>query len=611
METAMRLHRAARLPQAEGLYRQVLRSEPHHFDALHLLGVVCYQNGRHAEAVDLIRRALEQDASAFPALNNLGLAYRALNDLGAARSCFEKAVALQPRYVDARRNLADVLQAQGDLDAAAAELRSVLSLKPDFVVAHFNLGNVFRLRHKLEDAISCYRNALSLDPGLAAAHFSLAKTYEELGRHAEALAGYEKALEIDPRLAEAHAAVGSMLQDQGLIDEALACFRKALSLKPDYVEARWQLVMSQLALAYGPGDDPEAFREAFARELRALDEWLDADRVREGFKGVGVQQPYYLAYHASDNRDLLSRYGSLCTRLMKHWQDEQRLAPAHRAFRHDATQRVRVGIVSAYVYNQSVWTAITRGWCEHLDRNRFAIHLFCPGKTVDDETAFARSRADSFLHGPKSLREWIDAIRSAELDVILYPEIGMDSTTLKLACMRLAPVQLAAWGHPQTTGLPTIDYYLSAEDFEPDDAEAHYTERLVKLPHIGCCYRPLRVRSEEVDLEALGIDPGSLLLVCAGTPYKYDPRHDELLVSMIRTKTCRANCSGGSNSLSAGTTWISRGTVHSPHVRRAKRSTASSSGQTSISTRSASRGSTPRCRRSNANCRSSRSRDGI
>jgi predicted O-linked N-acetylglucosamine transferase (SPINDLY family) len=95
-------------------------------------------------------------------------------------------------------------------------------------------------------------------------------------------------------------------------------------------------------------------------------------------------------------------------------------------------------------------------------------------------------------------------------------------------------VQAASWGHPHTTGLPTIDYYLSAEALEPPRAEAHYTERLVRLPGLGCCLAPPGPAAAEVDLGALGIREDMPLLVCAGTPFKYTPRHDAVLVEIAR-----------------------------------------------------------------------------
>jgi predicted O-linked N-acetylglucosamine transferase (SPINDLY family) len=117
--------------------------------------------------------------------------------------------------------------------------------------------------------------------------------------------------------------------------------------------------------------------------------------------------------------------------------------------------------------------------------------------------------------------------------VLIYPEIGMDQKTVQLACMRLAPVQIAAWGHPVTSGLPTIDYFLSAQALEPAGACAHYTEQLVALPNLGVYYEPpVAVASTEPTSRA-GAQTTPVLL-CAGTPFKYAPEHDRVLVDIAR-----------------------------------------------------------------------------
>ncbi len=100
--------------------------------------------------------------------------------------------------------------------------------------------------------------------------------------------------------------------------------------------------------------------------------------------------------------------------------------------------------------------------------------------------------------------------------------------------MRLAPAQVVAWGHPQTSGLPTIDYFVSAEAFEPADGAAHYRERLVALPNLGCCYEPLAPPDVEPDWAALGVDADAPRLICAGTAYKYLPEHDHVFVEIAQ-----------------------------------------------------------------------------
>src|SRR6266699_2669297 len=110
----------------------------------------------------------------------------------------------------------------------------------------------------------------------------------------------------------------------------------------------------------------------------------------------------------------------------------------------------------------------------------------------------------------------------------------MDPMSIKLASLRLAPVQVATWGHPETTGLPTIDYYLSAEELEPPNARENYTEQLITLPNLGCFYRPWGSEATRPDLGKLGIDPRSPLFICPGMPFKYAPQHDWVFAEIAR-----------------------------------------------------------------------------
>jgi predicted O-linked N-acetylglucosamine transferase (SPINDLY family) len=216
---------------------------------------------------------------------------------------------------------------------------------------------------------------------------------------------------------------------------------------------------------------------------------------------------------------------------MESWARGNKLpAPARR--RRDGV--VRVGFVSADIGDHSVWNAILKGWIEHIDPRRFEVHLFNLAPRNDAGTAVARRLVRRYEDRRRGLLEWSRTLLEAELDILVYPAIGMHSLTLRLAALRLAPVQAASWGHPETTGLPTIDYYLSAESLEPAGAEAHYTERLVSLPGLGVNYTPVSERHEEVDLRSLGLPVDVPLLLCTGSPFKYTPMYDTLWTAVSR-----------------------------------------------------------------------------
>ncbi len=91
----MAAQRARDLRRAAGLYREVLALSPDEPDALHMLGVVCYELGNEIEALQLIRRALELTGWGFWTYrHNLGLVVSRLVS-GRAR---QRAADTQARY---------------------------------------------------------------------------------------------------------------------------------------------------------------------------------------------------------------------------------------------------------------------------------------------------------------------------------------------------------------------------------------------------------------------------------------------------------------------------------------------------------------------------------
>lgn len=141
---AMGHHQAGRLNEAERLYLQILKIDPGHADALHLLGVLAHQVGRNDLAVDLIGRAIAQNGRVPAFHNNLGNALKAQGKLQEAAASYAGALVHKSDHVGALFNLGLVLQTQGKLQEAAASYRRALSYKPDYAEAHGNLGNTLQ-----------------------------------------------------------------------------------------------------------------------------------------------------------------------------------------------------------------------------------------------------------------------------------------------------------------------------------------------------------------------------------------------------------------------------------------------------------------------------------
>ncbi len=570
---AVGLHQAGRLAEAASQYEKIIAQVPRHFDATHLLGVIALQEGRYDAAERLIGSALQINPGDAAALGNLGTVYLRSGKLDAAHRQFERAVRLQPDADVPLSNLGMVLRQMGRSQAALVPLRRAYSVNPGSAVVCNLLGaclldtgdaeaaagifaaatranpddadgwaNLAAALNRSGDssaALEIATKAVAMQPGSSSAHAVLAAVQLEKGQAAAAIATYREAVALPDPSTQTLCAFGNALMRSGLCAEARTVLRQAIDIDGNNASARWALVMSWCEPIYGSAAAVESSRASFEQGLEDLHAWFQTARRPDAYCAVGSNQPFFLAYHPFSNRGLLDRYGRLCVEWMASMPPFAN--PVARQRRHGGSgpaaaqdRRIRVGFVSAHIRDHSVWNAITKGWVLHLDRAQFSTHLFQLDRTCDRETEAARLAATQFFDEPNSLQTWIDAIAGADLDVLIYPEIGMDALTTQLASLRLAPIQAASWGHPETTGLPTMDLYLSAQDLEPDDADRNYCERLVRLPGLGVHVEPQDPQIPDLDLRELGLPRDEPLLLCPGAPFKYSPLHDAVWARIAR-----------------------------------------------------------------------------
>ena len=132
-------HRAGRYREAETLYRSVLRIDPNHADAVHLLGVTALQQGRYSEAVEHMERAIALSPGNAELYCNLAAAHRAGGDFDLAIENYQRALDINPELAGAHNNLGNALREKGDTHSAEQSYRRALEIDPGFEVARENL----------------------------------------------------------------------------------------------------------------------------------------------------------------------------------------------------------------------------------------------------------------------------------------------------------------------------------------------------------------------------------------------------------------------------------------------------------------------------------------
>jgi predicted O-linked N-acetylglucosamine transferase (SPINDLY family) len=255
---------------------------------------------------------------------------------------------------------------------------------------------------------------------------------------------------------------------------------------------------------------------------------------QEALAGISRLTNFSLGYQAQNDIELQRQYGNLVHRIMAanypEWIESKPLPPLK------DNQKIRIGYVSAYLHSYS-GTLWLKGWLRYCDseallqadRDRFEIYCYYTGNSPDLVTEQFREYSDVFHHIPFSLEAICQQIITDELHILIFPEIGMDAPTMAMAGLRLAPIQCVAWGHPVTTGLPTIDYFLSSELMEPENAVEHYTETLIRLPNIGVAYPKPYIPPLSKTRADFQLREDAVIYLCCQAPFKYLPQYDFIL----------------------------------------------------------------------------------
>ena len=504
------------------------RWSPHYADAYYNRGNALAALDRPSEALASYEQTLARRPAYPEALVNRGNTLLKLQRHDEALASVDRALALKPDYAEAHATRGNVLAALERYEDALASYQGALAIMPAHADALSGCGSALHALGRLPEALASYDRALALKPDDPETHYNRGGAARDLDRLSEALVSFDRALALKPDYAEAYYARGQALHGMNRWREAIASHERALALKPDYAEAALAACMAELPVLYADAAEIAERRAAYSAHLQTLgnDSALSAGDV---VKTIGSTQPFFLTYQGENDRDLQAAYGSLVCRLMA-----ERYPPATMPPPPAAGEPVRVGTVSGFFRQHSNWKIPIKGWLSQLDRQKFRLFGYSTGTAVDSQTTAAAALCERFVEGPMPVDRWRAAIAADAPHVLIYPEVGMDPVSARLAAQRLAPVQCNSWGHPDTSGFPTLDYYLSSDLMEPPDGGAHYTERLVRLPNLSVYLEPVERSPAAVGRPELGLRADATVFWCGQSLYKYLPQFDKVFPRIAR-----------------------------------------------------------------------------
>ncbi len=586
MVEALELESFKRYEEAEARYIEILKWNQNQPEVLLNLGMLYYTIDRHQQALNLLLRSLELKPP--KALHiyyySIGQVLEKNGAMPQAIQAYRQVIALEPQWIDAYNNLGNILLKAGELEQAESIYRQAISEKPKHFGSYLNLGNVLIKRSQVDEAVEIYKKALNLKPrdpdiiynlGVALdakneptqaalyygyAHYrrgqyqeaidqyqrfletqtgdvhfyrALAQCYHSVNQHEKTIEAYQEGIKLYPKSAELYFSLALALQDFGRTQEAIAVVTEASQLLPDILTLKLEK-QRLLPVVYDTEEEIDFYRRRFTQGLEELVQQISLDTPesrKSALRGIGSHTNFYLQYQGKNDLELQKQYGqfvqSVMTANYPQWAKPLTMPPRNQ------NSKIRIGYVSQFMKQHTVGKLVL-GWFRNCNHKEFEIHCYYTARSQDFLSQQFLLHSDSFHHIPEDLEATCEQIIADQLHILVYVDIGMDPQMTQMAGLRLAPVQCTTWGHPITSGLTTIDYFLSSDLMEPENAEKHYSEQLVRLPNIGFSYsKPVLPELTKTRSDFQLRDDAVLYLSCQSL-YKYLPQYDYIFAAIAQ-----------------------------------------------------------------------------
>jgi predicted O-linked N-acetylglucosamine transferase (SPINDLY family) len=516
-------------------------------------------------------QALSQSPATF--YLQQGIVLEQAEDYAAAGQAWQQAIALDPDFLEPYHRLGNLVTAHGDPEQATLIYQASIARNPNNSVMYLDLGTGLLIQGRVEAAIAAYETGLAIDPQnndllnqlefaqrltpeqahqFAAAELFVRQRYDAAVIHLQALLTITPDLEVFSILATCYEKTKNDVAVVETCRSGIQFFPSAVNLHRQLIGALTNLNQAEAAIAQATiavqqfPDEPffqvkqaltlpllyqnEAeigvWRDRFTQGLNQLTQTpLPSDRT-------GLQQAlsdhtnFWLSYQNQNDLDLQIQYGQWFHQVTTDGQQPELQRPII------LRKKLRIGYVSGCLWQHTVGKLIIGWWRQH-DRHRFEIYSYFLLNERDDLNQEFRQLSDRWFQS-QDLAAICQQIRDDRLDVLVFPEFGMQALVSQIAVQRLAPVQCTSWGHPVTSGLPTIDYFLSSDLMEPETGETHYSERLIRLPNLGICFTAPKLAAPTKSRAHWGLSEAAIVYLSCQMLGKMLPQQDAIFAAIAQ-----------------------------------------------------------------------------
>jgi predicted O-linked N-acetylglucosamine transferase (SPINDLY family) len=535
------------LEQAFQAICQSVRINPLAAIGYYTLGLIWEKMGHDLGAVAAYEKSLTLDQDHLKSCNNLGSIYYRLGQFDQALILYKKMIEIQPDFYGSYLNVGNIMIQEQQYEQAISYYQKALKRKPQDCNILYNLGLAYQAngdqkvalknfalstyyQQDYEATVNFCNHYLALAQDEPLIYIYLGKSYELLGYYTEAIETFEQGIQKHPKEEALYYLGGLFFQNFAINTKLKELKDQVTHLFPNSVTIELQF-LGLLPLVYDSEAELSTYRKNIVAALDRIETLFDSQRPIEQIHAIFLNiNSFYIFYQGQCDREIQERLGWIfhqtMTTLYPQWSQPLKVPPL------TAQGKIKVGYISSCMCNHVVGL-MTLGWLKHHDKNQFDLYSYYVGKQLDSVTQKFQLYSHSFYQIDE-LERLCEQILQDQVHILVFLDMGMVPFMMQMGCLRLAPIQCKFWGPPVTSGLPTIDYFLSSDLMEPEQGLEHYSETLVRLPQIAVSYpKPSTIDLTKTRAD-FGIGETRIAYFCCQVPQKYLPQYDSIFLEIAQ-----------------------------------------------------------------------------
>ena len=334
----------------------------------------------------------------------------------------------------------------------------------------------------------------------------------------------KKVLKLNEKEPYAYQFYASILKNQDKIDEMINLIEEGIN--KNLMDPKWKYQKELLfPVVVKDNQEIDKFRGKISK---CYDQILENNEQLNYDNDQIIQTPHYeSSYNQHDNLELNIKSVKALRKIYKELNENC-------ITENKENERIKIGFVSEFFTNHTIGK-LFKNIIFSLDQTKFDIFVLHSKKTKvsDIFNEFIEKEKNNFLKNirlPEKLNEKINFFKKEKFNILFYPDIGMSVEMYFLSLIRLAKYQIMSWGHPETTGSESIDFFLCSKSLITDETSKSYSEKLLLMDHLPMIYEMPKIQHRIKDTELSKKN----IYSCPQTMFKFHPDFDHILAEILK-----------------------------------------------------------------------------